>query len=42
MTATHPGLSLAGNAYRGLGVSDTVRDALAVAARVGGVYAQAS
>jgi oxygen-dependent protoporphyrinogen oxidase len=42
MTATHPGLSLAGNAYRGLGVSDTVRDALAVAARVGAAYAQAS
>ena len=29
----HPGLALAGNAYRGLGVGDTVRDAAAVAAR---------
>ena len=33
--ATHPALALAGNAYRGLGVGDTVRDALAVAAHVG-------
>ena len=30
-----PGLALAGNAYRGLGVGDTVRDALAVADRLG-------
>ena len=30
---THPHLALIGNAYRGLGVADTVRDALAVAAR---------
>jgi oxygen-dependent protoporphyrinogen oxidase len=33
--AAHPGLALIGNAYRGLGVGDDVRDALAVAARVG-------
>jgi oxygen-dependent protoporphyrinogen oxidase len=33
--AAHAGLALAGNAYRGLGVGDTVRDALAVAARTG-------
>jgi oxygen-dependent protoporphyrinogen oxidase len=32
-----PGLALAGNAYRGLGVGDTVRDALAVAERIGSV-----
>ena len=32
--AEHPGLELAGNAYRGLGVGDTVRDARAVADRV--------
>jgi oxygen-dependent protoporphyrinogen oxidase len=31
----HPGLSLAGNAYRGLGVGDSVREAVAVAARIG-------
>jgi oxygen-dependent protoporphyrinogen oxidase len=30
--AHYPGLALAGNAYRGLGVGDTVRDAFAVAA----------
>jgi oxygen-dependent protoporphyrinogen oxidase len=30
-----PGLTLAGNAYRGLGVGDDVRDALAVADRLG-------
>jgi len=35
MTARHPGLAFAGNAYRGLGVGDTVTDALAVAARIG-------
>ena len=29
--AQHPGFALAGNAYRGLGVGDTVRDALAIA-----------
>jgi oxygen-dependent protoporphyrinogen oxidase len=29
--AAHPGLVLTGNAYRGLGVGDTVRDALAAA-----------
>jgi len=34
--AAHRGLVLAGNAYRGLGVGDTVRDALAVADRLGG------
>jgi hypothetical protein len=39
MSAAHPGLLLAGNAYRGLGVSDTVRDALAVAARAGAALA---
>jgi oxygen-dependent protoporphyrinogen oxidase len=33
--ALHPGFALAGNAYRGLGVGDTVRDALAVAERIG-------
>ncbi|HEV2737224.1 MAG TPA: protoporphyrinogen oxidase [Candidatus Elarobacter sp.] len=32
--AQHRGLALAGNAYRGLGVGDTVRDALAVAGRM--------
>ncbi len=31
----HPGFALAGNAYRGLGVGDNVRDALAVAERIG-------
>jgi oxygen-dependent protoporphyrinogen oxidase len=30
-SARHPGLALTGNAYRGLGVGDTVRDALAIA-----------
>ena len=29
--ARKPGLFLAGNAYRGLGVADTVRDAFAIA-----------
>jgi oxygen-dependent protoporphyrinogen oxidase len=33
-TATHKGLALIGNAYRGLGVGDTVRDALTAAARL--------
>ncbi len=33
--AMHAGFALAGNAYRGLGVGDTVRDALAVATRIG-------
>ncbi len=37
---SHSGFALAGNAYRGLGVGDDVRDALAVAARIGH-YAQA-
>jgi oxygen-dependent protoporphyrinogen oxidase len=32
--SAHPGFALAGNAYRGLGVGDNVRDALAVAARM--------
>jgi oxygen-dependent protoporphyrinogen oxidase len=32
--AQHRGLALAGNAYRGLGVGDVVRDALAVAGRL--------
>jgi oxygen-dependent protoporphyrinogen oxidase len=32
LAAQHPGLAFAGNAYRGLGVGDTVRDAFAVAA----------
>lgn len=32
--AAHPGLHLTGNAYRGIGVGDTVRDALAVAAAI--------
>jgi oxygen-dependent protoporphyrinogen oxidase len=31
----HSGFALAGNAYRGLGVGDNVRDALAVADRIG-------
>jgi oxygen-dependent protoporphyrinogen oxidase len=35
LEATHPGFALAGNAYRGLGVGDNVRDALVVAARTG-------
>jgi len=34
LEATHPGLALAGNAYRGLGVGDNVRDALGTAARM--------
>jgi oxygen-dependent protoporphyrinogen oxidase len=33
--ATHEGLALTGNAYRGVGVADTVRDARAVADRFG-------
>jgi oxygen-dependent protoporphyrinogen oxidase len=33
-----PGLALAGNAYRGLGVGDDVRDALAVADRLDATY----
>jgi oxygen-dependent protoporphyrinogen oxidase len=33
--ALHPGFALAGNAYRGLGVGDNVRDALAIAERIG-------
>jgi oxygen-dependent protoporphyrinogen oxidase len=33
--ARQPGLFLAGNAYRGLGIADTVRDAFAVARSVG-------
>jgi oxygen-dependent protoporphyrinogen oxidase len=33
--AAHPGFALGGNAYRGLGVGDNVRDALAVATRIG-------
>ena len=33
--ALHPAFALVGNAYRGLGVGDTVRDALAVAERIG-------
>jgi oxygen-dependent protoporphyrinogen oxidase len=33
--ALHPGFALAGNAYRGLGVGDNVRDALAQAQRIG-------
>ncbi len=32
--ALHPGLQLGGNAYRGLGVGDTVNDAVAIAGRV--------
>jgi oxygen-dependent protoporphyrinogen oxidase len=32
--AAHPHFALIGNAYRGLGVGDNVRDALAVAARI--------
>ncbi len=35
LEATHAGFALTGNAYRGLGVGDTVRDALAVATRIG-------
>jgi oxygen-dependent protoporphyrinogen oxidase len=35
-TATHPRFALAGNAYRGLGVGDNVRDALAIADRIAG------
>jgi oxygen-dependent protoporphyrinogen oxidase len=34
LEAAHPSFALAGNAYRGLGVGDNVRDALAVAARI--------
>ena len=34
MSLAHAGFALAGNAYRGLGVGDTVRDARAVAARL--------
>lgn len=34
--AAHPAFALAGNAYRGLGVGDNVRDAYAAAARVAG------
>ncbi len=34
-TAAHPGLALIGNAYRGLGVGDNVRDALTMAERIG-------
>jgi len=33
LTQAHPGLALIGNAYRGLGVNDTVRDARAAATR---------
>lgn len=33
--ALHSGFALAGNAYRGLGVGDNVRDALTIAARIG-------
>jgi oxygen-dependent protoporphyrinogen oxidase len=32
--ALHPGLALGGNAYRGLGVGDTVNDAVAIANRL--------
>jgi oxygen-dependent protoporphyrinogen oxidase len=39
LESAHPGFALAGNAYRGLGVGDNVRDALAVAARVGNAVA---
>ncbi len=35
LTQAHAGLALTGNAYRGLGVNDTVRDARTVAARIG-------
>ncbi len=35
LEAAHSGFALVGNAYRGLGVGDNVRDALAVAARIG-------
>ncbi len=34
--AEHPGLHLAGNAYRGIGVNDCVREARALAARIAG------
>jgi len=33
LAAAHPGFALTGNAYRGLGVGDAVRDARAIAAR---------
>ncbi len=39
-TAAHSGLALIGNAYRGLGVGDTVRDASAVAARLDAVVSR--
>jgi oxygen-dependent protoporphyrinogen oxidase len=35
LALAHPGLALAGNAYRGLGVNDTIRDAQTVATRIG-------
>jgi len=35
---THRGFALTGNAYRGLGVGDTVTDASAVAARIGAMW----
>jgi oxygen-dependent protoporphyrinogen oxidase len=34
LAQAHSGLALTGNAYRGLGVNDTIRDARAVAARI--------
>jgi oxygen-dependent protoporphyrinogen oxidase len=34
--ARHPGLQLAGNAYRGIGVNDCVREAKLLAARIAG------
>jgi len=34
LEAVHPNFALAGNAYRGLGVGDTARDALAIASRL--------
>jgi len=34
ISATYPRFALAGNAYRGIGVGDTVREALAVTARI--------
>jgi oxygen-dependent protoporphyrinogen oxidase len=37
LESAHPNFALIGNAYRGLGVGDTVRDALAAAARLGQV-----
>ena len=40
LSAAYPGFALAGNAYRGLGVGDNVRDALAVAARIGTALAK--